>query len=303
MLFLRAKLGVKHGSSYRIGLSTLCSKGSPVSIQDFIIAIFVFVDDRLKAEPSVRSHSQEKLSPSELVTIGLLFALKGVNQSQFDLWLRFNYGHLFPHLPHRTRLFKRLATQQDWCDLFLAEAGLLCIADSYVCETIHPRRQGRATQLAERQGKKGLSNQRWTIGVKSCMLVNHLGRIVDWQWQDANVHDSKFRPLIAEQQSVVFADGGFHGKVGDPDNMKVCKRGEANFRFLVETVFSLLTRFHKFKHITERTYWFVQSHLAFAIAAFNAVMDIFASQPDHSGNVALTMPKVCLGKAETGGIN
>ena len=76
--------------------------------------------------------------------------------------------------------------------------------------------------------------------------------------------------------------------------MKVCKRGEANFRFLVETVFSLLTRFHKFKHITERTYWFVQSHLAFAIAAFNAVMDIFASNTGQNGNVALAMPKVCL---------
>ena len=71
-------------------------------------------------------------------------------------------------------------------------------------------------------------------------------------------------------------------------------QGEVNLRFLVETVFSFLTRLHKFKHITEKTYWFVQSHLAFAIAAFNAVMGIYASKPDHNGNVSLSMPKVYL---------
>ena len=41
---------------------------------DFVIDLFVRVDDAMK---NVRKHSQAKLYPSELVTLGLLYALKG----------------------------------------------------------------------------------------------------------------------------------------------------------------------------------------------------------------------------------
>lgn len=43
-----------------------------MTTEDSIIAVFCFVDDRMKEVPK---HSQAKLYPSELVTIGLLFAL------------------------------------------------------------------------------------------------------------------------------------------------------------------------------------------------------------------------------------
>ena len=45
----------------------------------------------------------------ELVTIGVLHAIKNVKQRPFYHWLKDNYGHLFPKLPERTRLFRRLA--------------------------------------------------------------------------------------------------------------------------------------------------------------------------------------------------
>jgi len=41
---------------------------------DIILHIFCLVDDKL---PKIPRHSQAKLYPSELVTIGILFALKG----------------------------------------------------------------------------------------------------------------------------------------------------------------------------------------------------------------------------------
>ena len=43
-------------------------------MEDMIVRIFCFVDDSL---PDIPRHSQAKLYPSELVTIGILFALRG----------------------------------------------------------------------------------------------------------------------------------------------------------------------------------------------------------------------------------
>ena len=45
-----------------------------VTTEDFIIMLCCVVDDQMLDIPK---HSQAKLWPSELVTIGLLFALKG----------------------------------------------------------------------------------------------------------------------------------------------------------------------------------------------------------------------------------
>lgn len=46
--------------------------------------------------------------PSELVTIGVLFELKGVGGRAFYRWLSRDYSVWFPQLPERTRLFRRL---------------------------------------------------------------------------------------------------------------------------------------------------------------------------------------------------
>jgi len=45
-----------------------------------------------------------KLSPSEVVTIGILFALKGGHFRAFYRWLSRDYGLLFGGLPDRTTL-------------------------------------------------------------------------------------------------------------------------------------------------------------------------------------------------------
>jgi hypothetical protein len=45
-----------------------------MTTENFIIHLFCLVDDRMGNLPK---HSQAHLYPSELVTIGLLFALKG----------------------------------------------------------------------------------------------------------------------------------------------------------------------------------------------------------------------------------
>src|SRR5262252_8964396 len=78
---------------------------------DFITALFYEVDEQLRAIPK---HPEAHLWPSEVVTVGLLHALKGVGNRPFYRWLTRDYRPLFPRLPERTRLFRLLKTHQDW---------------------------------------------------------------------------------------------------------------------------------------------------------------------------------------------
>src|SRR2546422_7790665 len=67
---------------------------------EFITALFYEVDEQLRAIPK---HPEARLWPSEVVTLGLLHALKGVGNRAFYRWLTRDYRPLFPHLPERTR--------------------------------------------------------------------------------------------------------------------------------------------------------------------------------------------------------
>ncbi len=130
-----------------------------MTTEDFITELYCRVNDRMKGIPQ---HIQSKLSPSEIVTLGILFALKGVGNRAFYRWIERDYHPLFPQLPERTRLFRLFAVHQAWTDSFLVEPGLLSAIDSYGIELIHPVREGRSEQQI---GKKGLSNR---MGWQTC---------------------------------------------------------------------------------------------------------------------------------------
>jgi hypothetical protein len=83
---------------------------------DLITALFYEVDEQLRTIPK---HPEAHLWPSEVVTLGLLHALKGVGNWPFYRWLTRDYRALFPRLPERTRLFRLLKTHQDWTKVFL----------------------------------------------------------------------------------------------------------------------------------------------------------------------------------------
>ena len=203
-----------------------------MTTEDFITELFCKVDDQMQ---ELTKHSQANLWPSEVTTIGLLHAIKGVGNRAFYRWLDQNHRDLFPGLPHRTRLFRLLRRHQDWCNPFLAEPSLLGVVDCYGIELIHPIREGRSHQQI---GKKGKSNHRWIVGGKLCLVLNHLGLVSAWDCATANVHDTSFHPLIQrfEDQMVILGDTGFHAREGDPSNLKLCKRGQWNERMMVETV-------------------------------------------------------------------
>ena len=122
-----------------------------MTTEDIILHIFCLVDDRLLDLPM---HSQAKLYPSELVTIGILFALKGGFFRAFYRWLKRDYGDWFGNgtLPERTRLQRLLKTHQSWCHLLLPDPTFFPVIDSYPIERIFPIRQVRSPQQVGQKG-------------------------------------------------------------------------------------------------------------------------------------------------------
>lgn len=257
---------------------------------DFITELFCQVDDQMT---KVLKHPQARLWPSEAVTIGLLYAIKGVGTRAFYRWLSHNYRPLFPKLPHRTRLFRLLRSRQAWTNSFLASPSLLGVMDSYGIELLHPVREGRSPgQL----GKKGKSNYRWIVGGKLCLVLNHLGLVCAWDCATANVSDTRFQHLAQsfQGQMVIWADTAFHAKEGDPVNLKFCRRGEWNERMMVETVLSMLTLVCHFKKLTHRVWDYFRARLAFTMAAFNILAQWDGLKPDENGFVHLSIAQFSL---------
>jgi hypothetical protein len=235
---------------------------------DFITALFYEVDEQIGAIPK---HPEVHLWPSEVVTLGLLHALKGVGNRAFYRWLARDYRALFPQLPERTRLFRLFTTHQDWTQVFLASPTVLGVIDTYGIALIHPMREGRSPQQI---GRKGLSNHRWIVGGKLCLLLNQWGLIVGWACATANIADKTFQGLIrqCEERMIILSDISFHAAEGDPTNLKLCQRGEWEDRMLVETVFSMLTLVSHFKQVMHRVWAYFQARLAFTMAAFNVLI-------------------------------
>src|SRR5262249_10015281 len=183
---------------------------------EFITALFYEVDEQIGAIPK---HPEAHLLPSEVVTLGLLHALKGVGNRAFYRWLTRDFRPLFPQLPERTWLFRLFTTHHAWTQVFLAAPTVLGVIDTYGIELIHPIREGRSPQQI---GRKGLSNHRWIVGGKLCLLLNKWGLVVGWACDTANVPDNTFQWLIQQfdGRMIVLSDTGFHAAEGDPTHLK-----------------------------------------------------------------------------------
>jgi hypothetical protein len=261
-----------------------------MSTDDFIISLFIRVDTVMADVPK---HPQAQLYPSEIVTLALLFARKGVGPREFYRWLRDNYRSWFPGLPHRTRLFRLFATHAAWAEYFLAQPTPLGVADTYGIELRHPWREDRADMQI---GGKGRSNHRWIVGAKLAYLVNQYGLIVAWDYAAANVADNTFRDLIADfaHEMVILTDTAFHSQLGDPPNQKVCKRGTWNVRMMVETILSLLTTVCRLKKVSQRTWTGLQARLAYTMALFNVLVVWDGLPVDDDGIIHLSIAEFTL---------
>ena len=257
---------------------------------DFITALFYQVDEQMRALPK---HPAAHLWPSEVVTLGLLHALKGVGNRAFSRWLTRDSRALFPQLPERTRLFRLFRTHQDWTQIFLAAPTVLGVIDTYGIELIHPMREGRSPQQI---GRKGLSKHRWIVGGTLCLLLNQWGLIVGWECATATVAENPLQWLIRpfDGRMIVLSDTALHATEGDPSNLTLCQRGAWQDRLLVETVLSMLTLVCHGKKVMHRVWTSFHARLAFTMAAFNVLVQWHGLQPTASGFVPLSIAEFSL---------
>src|SRR5712691_2266813 len=157
---------------------------------DCVMALFDEIGEQMGAIPQ---HPEAHLWPSEVVTLGLLHALKGVGNRAFSRWLTKDSRALFPRFPERTRLLRLLKTHQDWTQVFWAAPTVLGVIDTYGIERIHPMREGRSPQQIGRQGRP---NHRWMFGGTLCLLLNQCGLVVGGDCATANVANTTLQWLI-----------------------------------------------------------------------------------------------------------
>ncbi len=195
-----------------------------MSTEEIISRVFCIVDEQLI---DVKKRSDARLYPSEVVTIGLLFALKGGKYRPFYRWLWANYRHLFPNLPEQSRMHRLLRDYGAYTNRFLKDPSTFTVVDTFGIELIHPRREGRSSQQL---GRKGLSNGRWIVGVKLAWLVTSTGEVVDWGWDTANEHDNTFREIATQfdGETITLSDLGFRKHQAPQQNFKYCEKGTWN---------------------------------------------------------------------------
>jgi hypothetical protein len=241
-----------------------------MATEEIIIRLFCIVDDRVG---SVNKRSDAHLHDSEIITLGLLFSLKGGRYRAFYRWLNANYRAYFPKLPDVTRLLRLLHSRAAYTDEFLADPSFFTVADTYGIELIHPRREGRSR---EQVGKKGKSNGRWIVGIKVGWLINQEGKVVTWQWDTANVSDREFRdmPLAYNGETITLCDLGFREKDAPHENMLFCEKGTWSERYAVETDFSWICVVFNSKKIYHRKQSYIDARLGYMAALMNCLLDI-----------------------------
>jgi hypothetical protein len=243
---------------------------NPMRTEEIIIRLFCMVDDKLA---HVNKRSNANLYPSEIVTIGILFTLKGVHYRAFYRWLKGDWLHLFPQLPECSRLLRLLAEYEPLTDHFLVAPQAESVIDSYGIELIHPLRQGRSPAQI---GQKGISNHRWIVGVKLCWLITPQGQIIDWKWATANTHDQHLREVGTAwtDRTEVLSDLGFRKRGEEPINWHFCQHGERNDRMVVERVFSVITVVNHLKKIFHRVEKYLTARFGYTAAMLNCLIEL-----------------------------
>jgi hypothetical protein len=252
--------------------------------EDFITALFFRVDS---AAADIRKDPRALLWPGELITLAILYGLKGRGERAFYRWADRDLRPLFPNLPERTRLFRLFAGHRDWLNRFLAEPTFFGVADSFGVEMINTLRLGRSRRQIGRRGKCA---RRWIAGVKLGLVCNSLGQVCAWDADLAMAYDADaFDHLIDRfrDRMIVLSDSNFHkspfhrrdyAQDPDPPNLKLCPRGSWGERKLIETVLSMISGGNgsgvcALKHVTERCWANLMAHLGAALAAFNVLVD------------------------------
>lgn len=247
------------------------------SIEDQMTAVYVFVDDFLKAHPAdaawrTSPNDHPAFTDAEVITIGLMQGCLGVPTLKMAYRIiAGNYRSAFPRLCSYQQWIARLHRLTPvvgmlvQAALFQHEMGLrLYILDSKPIPVCRPIRHGRIRLLRDDGAYFGKNCNGWYFGFKLHLIVHHSGAVLGAVLTPGNWNDRD--PALALALSVPggigLADVGYRGAdlaqelleeaglvlvtPADTDRWRVLISG---LRERVETVFSDL-----WSHFVDRVY-------------------------------------------------
>lgn len=192
------------------------------SITEQMTALYVLVDDYLKAKPALRAwrrspNASPAFTDAEVITIGLMQGCLGVaTLKQTYRLIASNYQDAFPRLPSYGQWLARLhaltAHVGHLAQHVVGPLGNnLYLMDSKPIPTCKPIRHGRARLLRDDGAYFGKSTSGWFFGFKLHLMVHQSGTILCGFLAPANVHDRDFAAALAwsVDGGVVLADRAY----------------------------------------------------------------------------------------------
>jgi hypothetical protein len=198
------------------------------SITDQIITVFCFIDDFLKANPSIATwrasnNAHPGFCDAEVITIALLQGSFGcAHLKRAFLLVQNNWCHLFPKLPSYQQWLARLHRLSPLIGRLIQQAlppllptaaveDRLFLIDSKPVAVCKPIRHGRVRLLREDGAYFGKNQAGWYFGYKLHVLCHHGGAILCAFLTAGNVADREVAPALAEATDggIALADFGY----------------------------------------------------------------------------------------------
>ena len=178
------------------------------SITDQMTALYVLVDDFLKAKPSLRSwrrspNASPAFTDAEVITIGLMQGCLGVATfKQTYRLIADNFGSAFPHLPSYGQWLARLHALAPLVGMLIPHSvepldSCLYLIDSKPIPTCKPIRHGRVRLLRDEGAYFGKSTTGWFFGFKLHLMIHQGGTILCGFLAPANWHDRDVAAALA----------------------------------------------------------------------------------------------------------
>jgi hypothetical protein len=189
-------------------------------IEDFIITVFICIDDFLKTQKKIRTRGPKpKLTDSEVLTMEIVgeFLGHGSDKEIYD-YFKIHWLSWFPNLGHRTTFSDQATTlcfvKENLRKYFLEKSlrNDLFLFDGFPIPTCNPKRVRRKNPFWK-IGNFGYCAAKDTkyFGFKGHLLTNQPGLIVNFELTPANADEQDALEVLAPPRSTIIADRALLG--------------------------------------------------------------------------------------------
>ncbi len=192
-------------------------------IDDFCKEINQIIDKRAVSDGSTikRRNRKCKMSQSEVITIMLLFHLKGYRCLK-HFYLNYVCQHLKDDFPQTVSYTRFVELQQKAIVPMVLFLQMRCLGkcsgisflDSTLIKVCHSKRE-KQNKVFKGIAEKGKGSMGWFFGFKLHIIINERGEIIDFLITKGNVDDRQPLKDKAFHNKVfgkIFADRGYIGK-------------------------------------------------------------------------------------------